>query len=221
MKKLLCIIVRNNCLETMQSFLRFMSLCRIGERILEKYNDLNEMILNAVGMNKKVANALWKIWSVKSVKDFYFMKEFDLPVPHTSNYFWDKVLRISADNYSPSKEDIFRTKHRTLGINEIMFEYEGFSFSIIDVGGQRSERRKWIHCFDRVNAVIYVTSLIEYDTIEYEERVKFVRFQESLNLFEKLTRDWFQNVPIILFLNKVDLFEEMIRKKPLENYFPK
>ena len=31
------------------------------------------------------------------------------------------------------------------------------------MGGQRSERRKWIHCFDDVHAIIFVTALSEYD----------------------------------------------------------
>lgn len=36
-------------------------------------------------------------------------------------------------------------------------------FRVFDVGGQRSERRKWIHCFDDVNAVIFIAAISEYD----------------------------------------------------------
>lgn len=36
-------------------------------------------------------------------------------------------------------------------------------YCMFDVGGQRNERRKWIHCFDNVTAVIFVTAISEYD----------------------------------------------------------
>ena len=36
---------------------------------------------------------------------------------------------------------------------------------MFDVGGQRNERRKWIHCFDNVTAVIFVTAISEYDQV--------------------------------------------------------
>lgn len=37
------------------------------------------------------------------------------------------------------------------------------SFSMFDVGGQRSQRRKWIYCFDDVRAVMFVVALSGYD----------------------------------------------------------
>lgn len=42
-------------------------------------------------------------------------------------------------------------------------------FRIIDVGGQRSQRKKWIHCFEGVNCLIYVASLSEYDQMLFED----------------------------------------------------
>ena len=39
---------------------------------------------------------------------------------------------------------------------------------MVDVGGQRSERRKWIHCFESVTTIIYLVALSEYDQVLYE-----------------------------------------------------
>lgn len=40
---------------------------------------------------------------------------------------------------------------------------------MFDVGGQRSERRNWIHCFENVNSIIFCTALSEYDQVLLEE----------------------------------------------------
>lgn len=36
---------------------------------------------------------------------------------------------------------------------------------MLDVGGQRSERRKWIHGFKSVTSVIFLVALREYDQV--------------------------------------------------------
>ena len=43
-----------------------------------------------------------------------------------------------------------------------------FVFRMVDVGGQRSERRKWIHCFENVTSIIFLVALSEYDQILFE-----------------------------------------------------
>lgn len=54
----------------------------------------------------------------------------------------------------------------------------------MDVGGQRNERRKWLHCFNQVTAVIFVAAINEYDQTLYEDD-ETNRFQEALDVFEK------------------------------------
>lgn len=43
-----------------------------------------------------------------------------------------------------------------------------FANRMVDVGGQRSERRKWIHCFENVTSIIFLVALSEYDQILFE-----------------------------------------------------
>jgi len=40
-----------------------------------------------------------------------------------------------------------------------------YTCRMVDVGGQRSERRKWIHCFEGVKAIIFLTAINEYDQV--------------------------------------------------------
>jgi len=90
---------------------------------------------------------------------------------------------------------------------------------MVDVGGQRSERKKWIHFFEDVTAIIYCVALNEYDMKLFEdERVN--RMEESLELFQEICNSkWFTKTAIILFLNKSDLFREKIAKVNLNVLF--
>lgn len=47
---------------------------------------------------------------------------------------------------------------------------------MVDVGGQRSERRKWIHCFESVTSIIFLVALSEYDQVlaECDNEVRWV-----------------------------------------------
>jgi hypothetical protein len=45
-----------------------------------------------------------------------------------------------------------------------------YRIHMFDVGGQRSERKKWIHCFESVTSIIFCTALSEYDQVLLEEK---------------------------------------------------
>ena len=90
---------------------------------------------------------------------------------------------------------------------------------LVDVGGQRSERRKWLHCLDDVVAIIYMAAMDDYDSM-LEEDGATNRLQESLELFTTVTGSaYFADKGWILFLNKKDLFAKKIKEKPLNKYF--
>lgn len=89
-----------------------------------------------------------------------------------------------------------------------------------DVGGQRNERKKWIHCFDEVTAVIFVAAISEYDQVLYEDNTQN-RLVEAINLFEEICNSrWFEKTSMILFLNKRDLFEDKIAIKDIRQPDP-
>lgn len=91
---------------------------------------------------------------------------------------------------------------------------------MFDVGGQRSERKKWIHCFEGVTAIIFCVALSGYDLVLAEDE-EMNRMIESMKLFDSICNSkWFVETSIILFLNKKDLFEEKIIRSPLTICFP-
>ncbi|CAK5074101.1 unnamed protein product [Meloidogyne enterolobii] len=107
----------------------------------------------------------------------------------------------------------------TTGIIEVKFEIKGVNFRVFDVGGQRSERKKWIHCFDDVHAIIFVVALSEYDQVLFED-TRTNRMIESLRLFRSVCNSrWFYNTAMILFLNKKDIFEEKIKTTSIQCLF--
>jgi hypothetical protein len=53
---------------------------------------------------------------------------------------------------------------------------------MVDVGGQRSERRKWIHCFENVTSIIFLVALSEYDQILFESENEVCHFMIPLTL---------------------------------------
>lgn len=57
---------------------------------------------------------------------------------------------------------------------------------MFDVGGQRNERKKWIHCFENVTAVLFVAALSEYNQVLYEDETQN-RLVESLQLFDEVS----------------------------------
>ncbi|CAB1314634.1 unnamed protein product [Coregonus sp. 'balchen'] len=77
---------------------------------------------------------------------------------------------------------------------------------MFDVGGQRSERKKWIHCFEGVTSIIFCVALSAYDLVLAEDE-EMNRMHESMKLFDSICNNkWFTETSIILFLNKKDLY---------------
>jgi len=137
----------------------------------------------------------------------------------STQYLYHNLDRIGDPKYTPTAEDILRARLRTSGIVERVFRINQVDFKFIDVGGQRNERRKWIHCFEGVTAVFFLAAISEYDQVLYEDE-KVNRLHESLTVFESICNNrYFLETAMILFLNKIDLFIEKIKKVPLKKCF--
>ncbi|ORX84853.1 guanine nucleotide-binding protein alpha-2 subunit [Basidiobolus meristosporus CBS 931.73] len=135
-------------------------------------------------------------------------------------YYFESLDRLSRSNYSPSDQDILYARIKTTGISETVFDMSPLTYRMVDVGGQRSERKKWIHCFENVTALLFLVAISGYDQTLAEDR-DTNRMHEALMLFDSICNSyWFERTSVILFLNKIDLFREKIKHSPVSKYFP-
>ena len=101
-----------------------------------------------------------------------------------------------------------------------------------DVGEQRGERRRWIHCFEGVDAgnelsvlfnivfiaVMFIVSLSNYSQRIWKGEGNINRMVEAERLFaEMLNNVFFRETPftVFVFFNKWDVFKDRLRKVPL------
>uniref|UniRef100_A0ACB8ESA3 Uncharacterized protein n=1 Tax=Sphaerodactylus townsendi TaxID=933632 RepID=A0ACB8ESA3_9SAUR len=106
--------------------------------------------------------------------------------------------RIADSGYLPTQQDVLRVRVPTTGIIEYPFDLQSVIFRMVDVGGQRSERRKWIHCFENVTSIMFLVALSEYDQVLVESdneltssqiavrSLKLPAIFETFLLYEKL-----------------------------------
>jgi len=136
------------------------------------------------------------------------------------NSYFDSIDRIAQSNYLPTDQDVLRSRVKTTGITETTFIIGDLTYRMFDVGGQRSERKKWIHCFENVTTILFLVAISEYDQLLLEDET-VNRMQEALTLFDSICNSrWFVKTSIILFLNKIDRFREKLPVSPMRNYFP-
>jgi guanine nucleotide-binding protein subunit alpha len=196
-----------------------------GEFHIDIPNNLKKpsnLVLNAAQLTPDIAEAIVRLWESDCIKQvLQYQKFLQLPGGLSGiTYYVNNVRRFSEEDYEPTSEDVIRAKLRTTGVTEVSFEIGNQEYNLIDIGGQRSERRKWLHCFETVHIIIYMIAINEYDMV-LEEDGNTNRFEEALKLFQLLTStQWLRHIPCVLIMNKTDLFKEEIVNRPLEENFP-
>ncbi|CAO3589035.1 unnamed protein product [Absidia cylindrospora] len=175
---------------------------------------------NMTQLDTETSQNLRILWADTNVQRLLAEKQSEFYIMDNTSYFFDDIDRISDPNYVPTDQDVLLARLKSTGITEVVFQLDRLTIHMFDVGGQRSERKKWIHCFESVMSIIFCVALSEYDQVLLEDTTEN-RLVESIRLFESIINSrWFLHTSIMLFLNKVDLFKIKIEHVPLERYFP-
>jgi GTPase SAR1 family protein len=187
--------------------------CPESKKIIDDLNGDEEI-------NNELGNHITALWNDPGIQATYD-KRAQYQLTDSAAYWFAQMSVVQQDDYIPTEQDVLRSRVRTTGIVENAFDIDGNQFKMFDVGGQRNERKKWIHCFENVTAVLFVAAISEYDQVLYEDE-NTNRMVEALNLFDEICNSrWFRETAMILFLNKRDLFAEKIQKVSLRVCFPK
>lgn len=216
-------LIHNNILDSIRTLVTYSDKLGESQCVVKEENEAAKAkIADLKGymvIDSDIARCVKQLWEDEGVQNTYALRaRFQLV--DSAKYFFEKMDEVASAGYIPSESDVLRCRVRTTGIVENEFEVDGNLFKIFDVGGQRNERRKWIHCFENVTAVLFVVGASEYDQVLFEDETTN-RMHEALNLFEQICNSpWFRDTSMILFLNKRDLFEDKISKVPLTVCFP-
>ncbi|ORZ25755.1 guanine nucleotide-binding protein subunit alpha [Absidia repens] len=214
-------VIFSNTIQSMKVTLEAMQ--RLCIDFSNSHNEFNARLLMEMPsqvemLDQDVVNAIACLWEDSGVKKC-ICRSNEFQLNDSAKYYFDSIARIGHCQYIPSDQDVLRSRVKTTGITETTFMIDAMTYRMFDVGGQRSERKKWIHCFENVTAIVFLVAISEYDQMLAEDS-NVNRLQEALTLFDSICNSkWFVKTSIILFLNKIDLFAEKLPRSPLVKYF--
>jgi len=207
-----------------------------------------DLLYNDALITPDQAKAIAKLFECEAIKNTFARRD-EYWILDAVEYYIENVTRFAQKDFVPDEKDMVFCRIRTTGKNletKLKGPFPGaggkdepskITYEVVDVGGQRNERKKWIRMFSDVKAIIFLVNLAGYNQVLYEDKSQN-RMAEALQVFGQITGwrdeskkpmakkniihgvDIFKNVPIYLLLNKKDLFEVMIHKVGLEKTFP-
>jgi guanine nucleotide-binding protein G(i) subunit alpha len=218
-------VIHNNILSSMQTITE-QCLTRFGDQLPANIKEVATRFTHFMEENEgvlispSIAEDLKTLWASEWIQKTHEKAGAEFYVLENISHYIANVDRIASDGYTPDEQDILRARATTTGVYETEFEVNNAHFRMVDVGGQRTERKKWIHCFEGVTAILFCVGLSEYDQKLIEDETTG-RSEESLQLFGEICNSrWFDETAIILFLNKDDLFREKLLRTPITVGYP-
>lgn len=220
-----------NVVEGMQQVLQGMS--RLGVRFGDDSSHraesechahfISQLELHYDGLDQlpyEVVMAVKFLWVESGLKYLFDRLIHVSYVIDSAPYFFDEIDRIGSPSFIPTPMDILKARTTTSGVVEMDFTGRFCNIKMVDVGGQRSERKRlWVNCFENVTSVIFCVALSEYDQYLAEDPARN-RLLESFQLFQDIINSrWFLHSSIVLFLNKTDIFAKKLQTSPLTSFF--
>jgi hypothetical protein len=205
-----------NVMEGLQMLCLAVTDLELEDKMLESTKPLckevSEQTIEAAAPDAAMVSKVKTLWADPAIQEAWAQRS-SLQVSDSVSTFIERIDAYAQPGYIPTQEDVLLCRIRTTGITSQEFQLDGVDFEMYDVGGQKSERKKWANCFDTVNAVMFVAALSEYDHTMFEDESEN-RMVDAIELFKWVCQQSaFANSSILLFLNKKDLFAEKVKVK--------
>ncbi|KFO18569.1 Guanine nucleotide-binding protein G(t) subunit alpha-1 [Fukomys damarensis] len=217
-------IIYGNTLQSILAIVRAMTTLNIQYGDSARQDDARKLMhmadtIEEGTMPKEMSDIIQRLWKDPGIQAC-FERASEYQLNDSAGYYLSDLERLVTPGYVPTEQDVLRSRVKTTGIIETQFSFKDLNFRMFDVGGQRSERKKWIHCFEGVTCIIFIAALSAYDMVLVEDD-EVNRMHESLHLFNSICNHrYFATTSIVLFLNKKDVFSEKIKKAHLSICFP-
>lgn len=138
-----------------------------------------------------VLDACIALWADPNVKHTALERSHEFQLNDSAAYFLDEAHRIGQPGWKPNDMDILKARVKTTGISETRFTKGGRNFTVVDVGGQRSERRKWLNCFVRSRRLMHMAPQHELMNHLYvfQDSVTSLLYVVALNEYNMMLRE--------------------------------
>ena len=139
--------------------------CELGEEAQEictMIASLKGGHLEETSLDTELAKQILILWNDKGLQNTYRIRKRS-HIMDNAPYFFENINRIADPKYKTNFEDYVRVRHRTTGIIESQFPVDGgpdsqhqWMFKVTDVGGQRTERKKFCFVFLSYQAGVHL-----------------------------------------------------------------
>jgi GTPase SAR1 family protein len=159
----------SNILEGMQILIKYSKKFKldITDDNIDACNKISSMDIHE-GINMESGDAISRLWKDPIIQQVWNRRN-EYQINESVKYYFDKIDIMKIIHYVPDIDDMLYCRFRTSGIVTERYVIDGITFEMYDVGGQRNERRKWIHCFEKVTAVIFVAGLSDFNMQVFED----------------------------------------------------
>lgn len=139
---------------------------------------------------------------------------------------FDNFERIISDSFEPTDQDCLHLRRHTTSVEKIEFacpiqmntREEIVSCTCTDIGGQAQEQKKWEAQAAKVDFILFVTAMSDFDITRANGQNALMHQFELLSRI--LSAKCFSNMNVIVLLNKIDALEEKLKTSKLQTYFP-